>query len=132
MVQQVGQAPGRPLPVGVGEGARIWGTGAGHAGIRVTEAFDPCTAERLGRALQLGVPQLRQLSLGEYRRGRQSGASGGGHDEHDAVALGGRAGQGASGQQDLVVRVGVERDQGVRHRATVPRLRSSRDGAGRG
>jgi hypothetical protein len=49
-------------------------------------------------------------SLTSSRVGAEAAAAG--HDYDRAVSLGGQPGQRAAGQQHLVIRVGVERDDG--------------------
>jgi hypothetical protein len=44
----------------------------------------------------------------------EAGSSVGGHDQHDSVALGHRAGHGSRGQQSFIVGMSVDKDQGAR------------------
>ncbi len=85
--------------------------GAVHAGVLVAEQLDPGAAEQPRGPGQLGRPDRSQPALLAGRVG-QPGAAGGRGDEHDAVPGGRHPGQGAAGEQHLVVGVGVEGHDG--------------------
>ena len=91
---------------------------AGHAGVAVAEELDPVDAEDLGR------PRAARRRGG--RRAVSPGASASGayspssprvaDDEHDAVTLALGARHRAAGRDRLVVGMGVEENECVRHR----------------
>jgi hypothetical protein len=70
---------------------------------------DPGHAEPGRAGAQFGQPGFR---VGEDALAEPAAA---GHDHDRAVALGSQPGQRAAGQQHLVVRVRVERDDGSHH-----------------
>jgi len=84
-----------------------------HARVVVSEAGHLFHAENRSRGFQL--PEAHPGKLGRPTKARRSQAclTGGGADQADPVACGGRLGQGPSGEQNLVVGVSVKRYEAV-------------------
>jgi hypothetical protein len=78
----------------------------------VAEVDQAINAEDVSRPAEFLLAVGREI-LGKLGSGEASGAVSG-HDQHNPVALGHRAGHGAGGQQCLIVGVGVDKDQGAR------------------
>ena len=83
-----------------------------QAGVGIAEIDEAIDTKDVSRATELllavGCEVIGVFGIGE------AGCAVCGHDQHDPVALGHRAGHGAGGQQCLIVGVSVDKDQGAR------------------
>jgi len=105
LTEQGGQLARRLVQVSASEPDLAGRIGVEHRAVpavRVAQVHDPGHAEP-GRA----DPQFGQPG---FRVGAEAAAAG--HDHDRAMSLGRQPGERAAGQQHLVIRVGVERDDG--------------------
>ena len=86
---------------------------AHHPRVQVAEELDPVDAQDPGRLVHLGgAPHGQLLALGQDAGHRFAQLAAGGEDQHPAVAGVGGPQEGGAGGDRLVVRVGVEADDG--------------------
>jgi hypothetical protein len=113
LAEDGGQAVGRLVEVRLDERRRVTVLGpAGHARIDVAQPLDACHAQHLCRPHRLGPPPGQQRLARRQVGGDLAALPARRDDQHDAMTGAGRLGHGAAGADGLVVRMGVEADEG--------------------